>query len=91
MLKNVFRWPLLFTLIASACAQVAVTTHHNDNSRTGQNLQETTLTTSNVNVSNFGKLFTRSVDGQAYAQPLYVSGLSIGGQGAECGLCRHRT
>lgn len=56
-----------------------VTTNHNDNARTGQNLNETTLTTSNVNVSNFGKLFWRTVDGYIFAQPLYVSGLSIGG------------
>jgi hypothetical protein len=56
-----------------------VTTNHNDNSRTGQNLSETILTTSNVNVSNFGKLFFRTVDGYIFAQPLYVSGLSIGG------------
>jgi hypothetical protein len=59
---------------------VSVLTNHNDNGRTGQNLQETSLTTSNVNVSNFGKLFTRTVDGYIYAQPLYVPGLSIGGK-----------
>ncbi|HJT00257.1 MAG TPA: hypothetical protein VJ756_14295 [Terriglobales bacterium] len=56
-----------------------VTTNHNDNARTGQNLSETTLTTSNVNVSNFGKLFFRTVDGYIFAQPLYVSGLNVGG------------
>ncbi len=65
---------LLATLGA---AQVSVLTHHSDNSRTGQNLAETTLNTSNVNVSNFGKLFTRTVDGQIYAQPLYVPSLII--------------
>jgi hypothetical protein len=54
-----------------------VLTHHNDNSRTGANLQEVQLTTSNVNVNQFGKLFTRQVDGQIYAQPLYVSNVSI--------------
>ena len=63
-------------------AQVAVTTHYNDASRTGANPDETTLNTSNVNVSTFGKLFSRSVDGQVYAQPLYVSDLDIPGQGA---------
>lgn len=56
-------------------------THHNDNSRTGANLSETTLNTSNVNVNTFGKLFTRSVDGQIYAQPLYVPNVAIPGQG----------
>ncbi|MGA9386308.1 MAG: hypothetical protein WBV63_14895, partial [Candidatus Sulfotelmatobacter sp.] len=56
-----------------------VTTQHNDNSRTGQNLNETILNTSNVNVSSFGKLFFRTVDGQIYGQVLYVPGLTIKG------------
>ena len=80
-------WSLIFILgmlmggvAGFASGQVAVTTHHNDNSRTGQNLTETVLNTSNVNVSNFGKLFSRNVDGQIYAQPLYVPDLAIAGQ-----------
>src|SRR5215470_2840577 len=58
-------------------SQVSVLTQHNDNARTGQNLNETALNTSNVNQSSFGKLFWRTVDGFIYAQPLYVSGLTI--------------
>src|SRR6202790_1033732 len=56
-----------------------VLTYHNDLSRTGQNLNETILTTSNVNSAGFGLLFTFKVDGNIDAQPLYVSGLTIGG------------
>jgi Abnormal spindle-like microcephaly-assoc'd, ASPM-SPD-2-Hydin len=63
-----------------ANGQVAVTTHHNDSGRTGQNLTEPVLNTSNVNVNTFGKLFSRAVDGQIYAQPLYVPDLSVAGQ-----------
>jgi PKD repeat protein len=54
-----------------------VLTQHNDNFRTGANLSESVLTVSNVSTSQFGKLFTRTVDGQIYAQPLYVNGLTI--------------
>ncbi|MGA2137775.1 MAG: hypothetical protein ABSH14_02835 [Verrucomicrobiia bacterium] len=54
-----------------------VLTQHNDNFRTGANLSEYVLTVSNVNAGQFGKLFSRAVDGQIYAQPLYVNGLII--------------
>src|SRR6266487_6222330 len=60
---------------------IAVTTHHNDNGRTGANLNETTLTTANVNPQKFGKLFDRQVDGQIYAQILYVSNVNIPDKG----------
>jgi len=61
-------------------SSVDVTTYHNDNGRTGQNLSETTLTTGNVNSTNFGKLFTIPVDGKVDAEPLYLSNLTVSGQ-----------
>ncbi len=66
-------------MIPPAMAQVNVTTQHNDNSRTGQNVQETILAPSNVTQAQFGKLFSVEVDGAVYAQPLYLSNVRING------------
>ncbi|HKD86644.1 MAG TPA: hypothetical protein VKB58_17985 [Terriglobales bacterium] len=62
-----------------AFAQTAVTTYQYDISRSGANTHESTLTPSNVNVSQFGKMAVLSVQGYVYAQPLYVPNLVIGG------------
>ena len=64
---------------ARSSAQVNVTTYQNDIGRTGQNLSETILNTSNVNATQFGKLFSQPVDGQVYAQPLYLYGITVNG------------
>lgn len=60
---------------------VAVTTSQYNNARTGANLHETALTPSNVNVGQFGKLFSYSVDGDVYAQPLYLPDANVPGKG----------
>jgi len=62
-----------------ASAQVAVTTYQYDNSRSGTNTHETTLTPSNVDASQFGRLNQFLVTGYVYAQPLYVPNLNING------------
>ena len=57
---------------AGASNAASVTTRHYDNSNSGINPNETTLTTANVNSTDFGLLFQAPVDGQIYAQPLYL-------------------
>ena len=54
-----------------------VLTYHNDSFNSGQYLNETTLTPANVNVADFGKVFTTPADGRVYGQPLYLPGVSI--------------
>ena len=79
--RSVFCGALALSCVAvmPAFGQTPVLTQHNDNARTGQNTSETILTTTNVNTSQFGKLFALPVDGQVYAQPLYVLGVTING------------
>ncbi len=69
------------TVTTTAPSSVSVLTWHNDIRRSGVNSQETILTTLNVRTATFGKRFSCSVDADVYAQPLYVPGVSITGNG----------
>jgi len=71
----------LLSLTTPGLGQVQVITQHNDNARTGQNLHETILTPVNINGETFGKLWSYPVDGDVYAQPLYVPNVAIPGKG----------
>src|SRR5215469_6916893 len=62
-------------------AQVNVLTANGDKERTNSNLQETQLNPGSVLPGLFGELGSLPVDGQVYAQVLYVTGLSIPNQG----------
>jgi hypothetical protein len=70
---------------ATASATVFITdlagvyTYHNDLSRDGVNSQEYALNTSTVKASTFGKRFACAIDASAYAQPLWVANVVIGG------------
>jgi len=68
--------------VAMIQAQVSVLTYQYDNTRAGANTNEVVLTPSNVNSSAFGKLFTHSVDGMVYAQPLYLPNVTVPGLGS---------
>jgi hypothetical protein len=58
-----------------------IATAQYDNARTGANLLETVLTPQNVNVAQFGRIAFLPVDGDVYAQPLYIPQLEIPGKG----------
>jgi outer membrane protein assembly factor BamB len=56
-----------------------VTTYHDDVARDGLNAQETILTLSNVNSTQFGKIGFDTVDGLVDAEPLYLANVTAGG------------
>jgi hypothetical protein len=58
-----------------------IATAQYDNARTGANLLETVLTPQNVNVAQFGRIAFLPVDGDVYAQPLYIPQLDVPGKG----------
>lgn len=87
LLSALAKLSCLFIIVAvvgpiPASAQfTGVLTQHNDNARTGQNLSETILAPQRLSARTFGKVFSYSVDGQIYGQPLYVPKVSIPGKG----------
>lgn len=67
------------SVVTRSASTVDVTTYKYDLARTGLNSQETTLTTANVKSATFGLLRSLPGDGAIFAQPLYLSNLSIAG------------
>jgi len=72
---------LLAVFLSAARAQVDVLTANYDNNRTNANLSEGILNTLDVNVNQFGLLHVFPVDGQVYAQPLYLHAFNMPGKG----------
>jgi len=70
--------PLSVTVAAASATSVL--TWHFDNSRSGLNSTEMSLTPANVSSQTFGKLFSYQVDGYMYAEPVLKSNVTIGGK-----------
>jgi uncharacterized protein (TIGR03437 family) len=62
-------------------AQTSVVTGHNDNGRTGRYQSETLLSPAALKSGIFAKRRVLAVDGLIYGQPLYLSRVSVPGQG----------
>jgi len=75
------RTVLFAALLAAPSFPQNVLTGNYDNARTNANPSETLLSPSTVKPASFGKLFSLALDGQAYAQPLYMQGVAIPGKG----------
>lgn len=69
------------TLMAAASLDGQVTTAQYGNARTGWAANETLLAPRNVAPSTFGKVATLPVDGDVYAQPLYLPRVNVAGAG----------
>ncbi|HXS98725.1 MAG TPA: hypothetical protein VN736_29215 [Candidatus Limnocylindrales bacterium] len=67
--------------VLAAWGQADILTWHNDNARTGANLNERILNPGNVKETRFGLVAVLAVDGKVDAQPLYVSAVNIPGDG----------
>ena len=81
MPKRRYSLTLLFMIGIQSASHAQVLTAQYDNFRTGADLHETALKPPNINSRDFGKLFSRTVDGDVFAQPLYIPSLSIAGVG----------
>src|SRR4051794_3631501 len=72
---------LVVAVLAGAAVPSSITTSQYDNARSGATVSESVLSPQNVNVRQFGKLWSLPVDGDVYAQPLYVPNVNVPGKG----------
>lgn len=80
-MRSVYKVALAMSVVSALLPAQSVLTGNYDNSRTNANLTETVLSPASVKPGSFGKLFTLSVDGQIYAQPLYLQNVAVSGPG----------
>ncbi|MBS0421397.1 MAG: PQQ-binding-like beta-propeller repeat protein [Proteobacteria bacterium] len=67
------------TVVTRSTSTVDVTTYKYDLARTGLNFHETALTTANVRSATFGLQRSLPGDGAIFAQPLFLSNLTVAG------------
>jgi hypothetical protein len=72
---------LAFCVFGAKAQTAAITTSQYNNSRTGANTHEKILSPASVNTAHFGKLHAIRVDGDVYAQPLYLPLVDVPGKG----------
>lgn len=72
---------LLLPVVSVAVVLPQVTTSQYNNARTGLDADEAILSLQNVNTRQFGKIASLPVDGDVYAQPLYLPNLNLPGKG----------
>ena len=66
-------------LVGGVLPQIATSQY--DNARTGADIAESILSPQNVNTRQFGKIGSFPVDGDVYAQPLYLPNINVPGKG----------
>lgn len=71
--------PLTLGFVALTLDAVTITTAHFDNSRNGGNTTETIITPAILASGRFKKLGSYSIDGDLYAQPLYIPSITVSG------------
>lgn len=72
---------LCVLFVNTLSAQKSIVTQHGDDGRSGWYKDEVILNQSNVRPGSFGKLFTRAIDDQMYAQPLVICNVEMPGVG----------
>ena len=70
---------LVLSCFAALHSQVLTSKY--DNARTNATLHEKLLTPANVNAGEFGRAFSYKVDGDVYAQTLYLPNVEVPGKG----------
>src|SRR5260370_1397049 len=79
--KTILTLSVCLLASSAAFAETDVLTGGYGNGRASANLFETALTPATANQSSFAKLFSLAVDGQIYAQPLFMQGVVIQNRG----------